>query len=240
MNLSIGHRTPRGYGRALEREGAHVGERPVGLIDAEVAGCSSCQVSAYRKAQKTAARVGGLFGPDVKASGAELVSVLQDAVNQLSVDITQDGCADFYTAECKGTSPAVDALEKKLADYEASGKTLDAVSVLNIAGVTASDANVAAFAACGATFVASLERFVSQYETETSSALGDPQSLEPQLAKQLSQYNAFRTQFLDAGGQTRAPSIGEPLSWPATIAIGVAVAGGVYLLAQILLRKYFG
>ena len=256
---------------------------------ANVAGCSSCSSSswaAYKKAKAARAAVGGLFGPDIKASGDELVTVLQQSVNQLSVDIAHDACGDAYGPECKGTSPAVDELEKKLADAEAKGDTLDAASVLTAAGVEPTTANVAAFAACVkkredstaavprgtlaycaiavrdqtsksapllpkshtslafrdnyATFVASFERFVSQWDTETSSALGDPKSLEPALAKQLSQYNSYRNQFIDFGGETTAPSIGEPLGWPATIAIGAAVAGGLYLLAQLLLRKYVG
>ena len=337
MNLTIGHRTPRAYGRGSElfehEAGAHVGaamtpdelgalglersevlercptcqnyawDRSVhtpavvagvvhhpacafasGASGASVAGCSSC--SSYRKAQKTRAAVGGLFGPDIKATGDELVTVLQDAVNRLSVDIAQDACGDAYGPECKGTSPAVDKLEQKLHDMEAGGDVLEASSVLSAAGVEPTSANVAAFAKCVkeregatsavprgtlaycaisvrdktsgapallpkahssqtfrdryATFVASFERFVSQWQTETSSALGDPSSLEPQLAKQLSQYNVYRTQFIDAGGQTSAPSIGEPMGWPATIAVGLAIAGGVYLLAQFLLRRYVG
>lgn len=297
--MNIGRRSPRAYGRLEleleldERQGARVGldeELELNEQDvdesASVAGCAACQRFAYARAKATAARVGGLFGPDVKASGDELVTVLQDAVTQLSLDIAQDACGDDYTAACKGTSPVVDALEQKLAKAEGEGKSLDAASILTIAGVSPTAANVAAFAACVkkredatgavprgtlaycaiavrdqtgggqpllpkahtsqafrdrfATFVASFERFVSQYQTESSSALGDPQSLEPQLAKQLSQYNSYRNQFIDAGGQTSAPSIGEPMSWPATIAIGVAVAGGIYLLAEFLLRRYVG
>jgi hypothetical protein len=90
------------------------------------------------------ARVGGCE----TASGADLVGLLSDAVRLLDRDVQLDACGDAYGPACKGTSPAVDALEIRLGNAEAKGEKLDAGRVLTLAGVTPSAANIASFAAC--------------------------------------------------------------------------------------------
>jgi hypothetical protein len=133
------------------------GER---IARVRVSGCSACERFAHRAAVSgvgavnywcphvAGANVSGIFGADVTASGNELVAAMLDGLGQLQSDVASDACGDFYTAACKGMIPAVDALESKLGDMEASGTKLEAKNVLEAAGVDASDANVKAFGKC--------------------------------------------------------------------------------------------
>lgn len=226
----------------------------------------------------------GLFSADVTAKGADLVSALSDAIQQLDTDVTMDACGEWYTTTCKGSIPAVDALESKLASMEASGKTLDANSILDAAGVSATPSNISTFAKCvkakedktagvprgtlaycaifvrdsvspdspllpkahstaawrdrWQTFVQSFLRFSDKYQTESSSALGNVPS-DSEVSAQLKQYTQFRTEFVDNGGTTSSPSIGEPWSITAW-AIALGIAGVVGYVAVTVITKRLG
>ncbi len=115
-----------------------------------------------RTATRTVARVGGI--QLLPTTGSGQLEELTSAVPQLWQDIARDACSENYGPECAGTNEEVDALERLLAKYEAETKEedvgygvtktvpknppLDAKSVLTLAGVSPTDANVAAFGAC--------------------------------------------------------------------------------------------
>jgi len=101
-------------------------------------------------------QVGGgitLVGAEVEASGSKLVDALKEAINQLDQDILIDACADSYSDACRGSSPEVDLLERKLYGMEAEGIVLDAWNILEAAGVETAprptqDAKIKKFASC--------------------------------------------------------------------------------------------
>lgn len=93
-------------------------------------------------------------------TGSGQLDELANEIPQLNTDILRDACSENYGPECTGTSSEVDALEHKLAAYEAETEDvgygvekvknppLDAKSVLTMAGVEPTDTNVKAFGAC--------------------------------------------------------------------------------------------
>jgi len=86
-------------------------------------------------------------------------------------------------------------------------------------------------------FLNSWSMFDSKYKTATSSALGDVPT-EAEIASYLTQYSNFRSQFIDNGGTTTAPSIAEPWSITTTIAVFVGIAVVIYGGVKFLIWKY--
>lgn len=120
---------------------AHARREELPLADVMVGRSLSAYVPAI-------VRTTGLFGPDVVASGDELIGDLQDGVNQLDTDIQQDACGDWYGPACHGQVPVVDDFEAKLGQAEAEGKTLSAQTILEMLGVDATPSNINLFAKC--------------------------------------------------------------------------------------------
>lgn len=231
------------------------------------------------------ARVSGVFGADQVASGNELLAMLTDAINQLNVDISQDGCADWYGKECAGQVPAVDDLAAKIHAFQVgNGGSYGAADALRLAGVPATAANISAFGSCvkskessGAiptgtaafcalqvrdatsgespllpkphttvafrdrwkTFIASFGRFQSKWTTaQTDLVASSMKPSEGDLQAQMTQYNTYRQQFLDNGGKTSAPSLGEPMSIFLKIGLFAAGAAALYFGGMFLFKKY--
>lgn len=232
------------------------------------------------------AKVSGVFGPDQVASGNELVAMLSDAINQLNIDIQQDGCGDWYDAGCTGSVPAVDDLTAKINAFrETNGTAYSAADALRLAGVPQTAANISAWAACTkakesgskaiptgtaafcalqvrdatsgeppllpkahttpafrdrwTTFLATWARFQDKWTTAANGVVDSSmQPTENDLKAQMTQYNTYRQQFLDGGGTTSAPSLGEPMNIFLKIGLFAAGAAALYFGGMFLYKKY--
>ena len=60
---------------------------------------------------------------------------------------------------------------------------------------------------------------------------------DQQLSKHLATYNLYRSEFLDNGGATTAPSIDEPWSLLSKILLAGVVGLGLYIAVEVLIRR---
>jgi len=91
---------------------------------------------------------GSILGRLLPASTSTVYAELQEAIPQLWKDIQIDACVESYGPECVGSDAEVDAIASGITKLEADGKVVDAKSILTLAGVDPTEANVKKFGEC--------------------------------------------------------------------------------------------
>lgn len=179
---------------------------------------------------------------------------LDENVNTLWSDIKKDACSESYGPECEGSDLDVDTVSKCILEIEKKGGVVDAKSILECAGIEATQENIDKFKSCVqarkdafgslprgslAYCAVAVKKQLSLGKTHTNQAWRDKYetwmraylaSDKSNLETYVNQYNSFRKDFISKGGETSSIEVSQPKLIPTWV---YYVIGGVVALIVI-------